>query len=396
MVGPALSPYAFGFFSFRVQFPEDYPSSAPNVVLLTTNGGRTRFNPNLYADGKVCLSTLGTWRGESGEQWSSVQNCHSILLSIQSLMDDNPYHNEPGFERETLAEKGLRRAAANGTQKTLEEITSKYNAKIAHETLRIAVCDVLEELFKVDVAEAHCFADTIKWHYLLYFDRYMEFVQANQDVTGQFDLTEFEYHRNAMSGSFDYASIETRLKTIKMKLEEESKEWVRKGEEVSAKGRLSYDCQHVDMAMQRFQRTEPDGISASKRDDNLFVWDVTFHGGLESTGWANGIYFLELRFPPEFPDRPPRPQFKSQNKMFHPQITPEGYPFLSESAVNCSNPLKVLEDVHNLLKNSPNPDPRTWVNKTAAELYFNEGDKGREEYNRTIRRIARRTMDDLE
>lgn len=38
-------------------------------------------------------------------------------------------------------------------------------------------------------------------------------------------------------------SIETRLKTIKMKLEEESKEWVRKGEEVSAKGRLSYDCQ---------------------------------------------------------------------------------------------------------------------------------------------------------
>jgi hypothetical protein len=53
VLGPALSPYAFGFFSFRVQFPEDYPSCAPHVVFLTTAGGKTRFNPNLYADGKV-------------------------------------------------------------------------------------------------------------------------------------------------------------------------------------------------------------------------------------------------------------------------------------------------------------------------------------------------------
>lgn len=82
-----------------VQFPEDYPSSAPQIVFLTTNGGKTRFNPNLYADGKVCLSILGTWRGESGEQWSSVQNCQSVMVSIQSLMDDKPYHNEPGFEK---------------------------------------------------------------------------------------------------------------------------------------------------------------------------------------------------------------------------------------------------------------------------------------------------------
>jgi ubiquitin-conjugating enzyme E2 Z len=33
----------------------DYPSKAPVVNALTTNGGRCRFNPNIYADGKVCL-----------------------------------------------------------------------------------------------------------------------------------------------------------------------------------------------------------------------------------------------------------------------------------------------------------------------------------------------------
>ncbi len=60
VLGPALSPYAFGFFSFKVQFPEDYPSCAPHVVFLTTAGGKTRFNPNLYADGKVsaCIFCL--------------------------------------------------------------------------------------------------------------------------------------------------------------------------------------------------------------------------------------------------------------------------------------------------------------------------------------------------
>lgn len=54
-----------------------------------------RFNPNLYANGKVCLSILGTW---SGPGWTSVQTMLSTLISIQSLMNPTPYHNEPGYE----------------------------------------------------------------------------------------------------------------------------------------------------------------------------------------------------------------------------------------------------------------------------------------------------------
>lgn len=76
----------------------EYPTKAPQVNALTTNAGRTRFNPNIYAGGKVCLSILGTWRGEKNEEWSSAQGLESILISIQSLMSPNPYENEPGFE----------------------------------------------------------------------------------------------------------------------------------------------------------------------------------------------------------------------------------------------------------------------------------------------------------
>mmetsp|Transcript_10330 Transcript_10330/g.30927 ORF Transcript_10330/g.30927 Transcript_10330/m.30927 type:complete len:103 (-) Transcript_10330:836-1144(-) len=43
--------------------PDDYPQSPPRVRNMTTGAGRVRFNPNLYANGKVCLSILGTWKG---------------------------------------------------------------------------------------------------------------------------------------------------------------------------------------------------------------------------------------------------------------------------------------------------------------------------------------------
>jgi ubiquitin-conjugating enzyme E2 Z len=99
IIGPHGSPYEYGFFEFNVNFGTEYPSKPPKVEAKTTNGGRTRFNPNIYAGGKVCLSILGTWHGERpGEEWSSAQGLESILWSIQSLMSNNPYENEPGYE----------------------------------------------------------------------------------------------------------------------------------------------------------------------------------------------------------------------------------------------------------------------------------------------------------
>ena len=96
IVGPPDTPYEFGFFEFQVKFPKEYPIKSPTVLCTTTNNGRTRFNPNIYAQGKVCLSILGTWHGEKGEEWSSAQGLESVLLSIQSLMSPNPWENEPG------------------------------------------------------------------------------------------------------------------------------------------------------------------------------------------------------------------------------------------------------------------------------------------------------------
>ena len=57
--GPFDTPYEGGFFHFILRFPPDYPHQPPRLRFVTTGEGRVRFNPNLYQNGKVCLSILG-------------------------------------------------------------------------------------------------------------------------------------------------------------------------------------------------------------------------------------------------------------------------------------------------------------------------------------------------
>jgi len=106
--GPKDTPYENGLFEFHAYFPVDYPNTVPEVLLHTTGGNRVRFNPNLYDSGKVCLSILGTWRGQAGESWNPKTSTFlQVLVSIQSLiLVEQPYFNEPGWEREMNTPKG--------------------------------------------------------------------------------------------------------------------------------------------------------------------------------------------------------------------------------------------------------------------------------------------------
>merc|ERR1711879_903943 len=93
--GPKTTPYEGGYFWFRVQFTSEYPFKPPRVKFLTTGNGSVRFNPNLYADGKVCLSKLGTWAGPS---WTSIMSLKSLVITLRSILSENPIQNEPGYE----------------------------------------------------------------------------------------------------------------------------------------------------------------------------------------------------------------------------------------------------------------------------------------------------------
>jgi ubiquitin-conjugating enzyme E2 Z len=93
IIGPADTPYADGFYLFKFQFPSNYPH-APPTVEFCTGDGYTRFNPNLYRTGKVCLSILNTWKGEP---WSGCQTISSVLLAICTVLNAEPLLNEPGI-----------------------------------------------------------------------------------------------------------------------------------------------------------------------------------------------------------------------------------------------------------------------------------------------------------
>ena len=87
------SPYQHGYYFFTVEFPTNYPYSPPKMKYLTNNG-HTRFHPNLYRNGKVCLSLLNTWRGD---KWTSCNTLSSILLHLATLFTVNPLLHEPGI-----------------------------------------------------------------------------------------------------------------------------------------------------------------------------------------------------------------------------------------------------------------------------------------------------------
>lgn len=90
--GPKDSLYAYKFIRLEIEVLDTYPSEPPKVK-FTNYVGYSRVHPNLYANGKVCLSILGTWQGP---KWTSVMSIDTVLVSIQSLLDNTPYCHEPG------------------------------------------------------------------------------------------------------------------------------------------------------------------------------------------------------------------------------------------------------------------------------------------------------------
>ena len=96
IIGPEDTPYGYGMLFFDITFPVNYPFNPPKVKYISNS--ITRIHPNLYVNGKVCLSILGTW---SGPGWVPTMNVISLLTTIQSLLTSNPIEHEPHFENET-------------------------------------------------------------------------------------------------------------------------------------------------------------------------------------------------------------------------------------------------------------------------------------------------------
>jgi len=153
IVGPKDTPYHNGIFEFNLFFPYNYPNEPPKVLLLTTGGGTVRFNPNLYNCGKVCLSLLGTWSGQDGEKWNpKISTVLQVLISIQSLIFiEEPYFNEPGYERERNTPSGMKKSKDYNEVRRLATLRWAIIDKIKNPS--VAIKEFIIEHFKMKKEE---------------------------------------------------------------------------------------------------------------------------------------------------------------------------------------------------------------------------------------------------
>jgi ubiquitin-protein ligase len=133
------TPYKFGCFVFDVYIPPNFPNEPPLVSHSTSRKNNFRFNPNLYACGKVCLSLLGTWGSQSAsEKWippnalGTGSTLFQVIMSIYSMVfSEDPWYNEPGRE------KNIENAKEN-----IQALN--YNNEIRDGTIKYAIINQLK------------------------------------------------------------------------------------------------------------------------------------------------------------------------------------------------------------------------------------------------------------
>lgn len=88
---PEDSVYSCTFIKLKLDIT-DFPINPPKVTFVNYSDN-IRIHPNLYSCGKVCLSILNTFNGPS---WNPITTLHTLLVTIQTILDNQPMIHEPG------------------------------------------------------------------------------------------------------------------------------------------------------------------------------------------------------------------------------------------------------------------------------------------------------------
>ena len=88
--GPEDTIYEGGFFKAILTFLEDFPQNPPEMRFITE-----MFHPNIYKDGKVCISILHSpgvdvfnTQEKAEERWRPSLGVEQILISVISMLND--------------------------------------------------------------------------------------------------------------------------------------------------------------------------------------------------------------------------------------------------------------------------------------------------------------------
>ena len=196
LIGSSDTPYYGGYYFFTLVYPADYPHSPPKVTYCT-NSNNIRFNPNLYTCGKVCVSLLNTW---SGEQWTSCQTISTVLLTLCTLLCNNPLMNEPGI---TSSHPDIK----------------SYNEIIEYSNFNIAICDIFRKKSGVYMPFFDLFYSFIKKHFHENVDKFIEICEKKNEKFEK-KQTLFKTRIYNMVITVDYNTLLEKLQICKTLLNE--------------------------------------------------------------------------------------------------------------------------------------------------------------------------------
>jgi ubiquitin-conjugating enzyme E2 G1 len=88
MIGPPDCPFDGAFIKASIEFPSDYPNRPPKFNFISNV-----YHPNVYTDGKVCISILNEVSDENidgyeqtSDRWNPSRSIDSVLMSIITMI----------------------------------------------------------------------------------------------------------------------------------------------------------------------------------------------------------------------------------------------------------------------------------------------------------------------
>ena len=79
-----------GFFKAELKFPEDFPNRPPQMTFKSE-----MWHPNVYPDGKVCISILHepgvdkyNTQESADERWRPILGVEQVLISVLSMLSE--------------------------------------------------------------------------------------------------------------------------------------------------------------------------------------------------------------------------------------------------------------------------------------------------------------------
>jgi ubiquitin-conjugating enzyme E2 D/E len=142
-------------------------------------------------------------------------------------------------------------------------------------------------------------------------------------------------------------------------------------------------AKRINKELMDLGRDPPSNCSAGPVGEDMFAWQATIMGPADSP-YQGGVFFLTIKFPTDYPFKPPKIQFNT--KIYHPNINSNGGICLDILKDQWSPALtisKVLLSICSLLTD-PNPDDPLVLE--IAHLYKSN----KSEYEKTAREWTRK------